>query len=188
MEEIRIYHSFRSPYSRLGLHVIDRAKLNVTLIPFTGPPEGVPFSDTLANEPKYAYARLDVQRMTERMGLTIFPPSPFDVDLTPSYKAAVAAEQDGKGLPFALAVSEARWARGKDISDIDILKECALEAEWNEDAVVNAQTALSIGKTLKRQRALIEQDGVFGVPFAVVGAAKYWGHDRLELFIEDMRA
>ena len=36
MPDIRVYFSFRSPYSRLGLHLIDRAGLDVELIPFTG--------------------------------------------------------------------------------------------------------------------------------------------------------
>lgn len=85
MEIIRIYHSFRSPYSRLGLHVIDRAKLDVELIPFTGPPDGIPFNDPTTNTLKLAYARLDVHRMTKRMGLPLSPPDPFDVDMMPSY-------------------------------------------------------------------------------------------------------
>ena len=52
MPDIRVYFSFRSPYSRLGLHLIDRAGLDVELIPFTGPPDGAPFVDPSANPAK----------------------------------------------------------------------------------------------------------------------------------------
>ena len=45
MSDIRVYYSFRSPYSRLGLHLIDRAGIKPALIPFTGPPEGNRFDD-----------------------------------------------------------------------------------------------------------------------------------------------
>ncbi len=188
MPDIRVYHSFRSPYSRLGLHVIDRAGLDVELIPFTGPPDGVPFNDPVANKPKLAYYSVDAPRMTMRMGLPISVPNPFEVDLTPSYKAAVAAALEGKGMAFALAVSDARWGEGKNISDIDVLKECAGKIGWSADAVDAAQGALSVGKAMKKHRALIEQDGVFGVPFAVMGAAKYWGHDRFDILVEDASA
>jgi 2-hydroxychromene-2-carboxylate isomerase len=113
MPDIRVYHSFRSPYSRLGLHIVARAKLDVDLIPFSGPPEGSAFSDPVANAPKIAYYQFDVPRMTMRMGLPIRRPDPFDVDLVPSYKAAVAADLDGRGMDYALAVSDARWGEGK---------------------------------------------------------------------------
>lgn len=185
MPEIRVYHSFRSPYSRLGLHVLDRAGITPQLIPFTGPPEGDEFLDPVSSKSKLAYYRVDAPRMTMRMGLPIMPPNPFDVDMTPAYKAAVAAEEDGKGMAFALAVSDARWGEGKNITDMDVLKDCAEEAGWNAAAVEAAQTALSVGKTMKRQRAMIEEDGVFGVPFAVMNGSKYWGHERFQLLVEE---
>lgn len=185
MPEIRVYHSFRSPYSRLGLHLLNRAGITPQLIPFTGPPEGDEFFDPVTSKSKRAYYMTDVPRMTMRMELPIKPPNPFDVDLTPSYKAAVAAEEDGKGMAFALAVCDARWGEGKNISEIGVLKDCAEKAGWSGEAVEAAQTALSVGKALKKQRALIEEDGVFGVPFAVMNGAKYWGHDRFQLLVEE---
>ena len=184
MAAIRVYHSFRSPYSRLGLHKLARAGLDIELIPFSGPPEGTPFNDPTENKPKLAYFREDVVRMTMRMGLPIMPPNPFDVDLAPSYKAAVAAEAEGFGLAFAIAVSDARWGEGKNISEMDVLKQCAVDVDWSADAVDAAQSALSVGKAMKKHRALIEEDQVFGVPFAVADGAKYWGHDRFDLLIE----
>lgn len=188
MPDIRVYHSFRSPYSRLGLHVIHRAGLDVELIPFTGPPEGSKFDDPVANKPKLAYYQLDAPRMTMRMGLPITPPNPFEVDLVASYKAAVAADHAGKGLAYAISVSDARWGEGKDISDISVLKDCAEKVGWSAGAVEEAQSALSVGKAMKKHRALIEEDGVFGVPFAVMGPAKYWGHDRFDLLVEEAQA
>ncbi len=188
MTAIRVYHSFRSPYSRLGLHKLARAGLDIDLIPFTGPPEGTPFNDPAQNKPKLAYFREDVVRMTMRMGLPITAPNPFDVDLAPSYKAAVAAEADGFGLAYALAVADARWGEGKNISEMDVLKQCAVDVGWTAEAVEAAQSALSVGKAMKEQRALIEEDQVFGVPFAVAGGAKYWGHDRFDLLLEAVGA
>ena len=119
-----------------------------------------------------------------RMELPIMPPNPFEVDLVPSYKAAVAADADGFGMAFALAVSDARWGEGRNIADMEVLKECAEKVGWRADGVEAAQTALSVGKAMKKHRALIEEDQVFGVPFAVVNGAKYWGHDRFDLLLD----
>ncbi|MEM8771699.1 MAG: DsbA family protein [Pseudomonadota bacterium] len=185
MPRIRVYHSFRSPYSRLGLHVLSRAGLDVDLIPFTGPPEGNRFDDPLQNKGKTAYYMQDVPRMTMRMRLPIMPPNPFEVDLIPSYKAAVAAHADEKGMAFALAVSDARWGEGKNIADLDVLKHCAKQADWSPEGVEKAQSAVSVGKAMKKHRELIEEDQVFGVPFAVMGDQKYWGHERFALLVEE---
>lgn len=181
----RVYHSFRSPYSRLGLHKVARAGLAVDLIPFTGPPEGTPFSDPVASKAKLAYYREDVARMTMRMDLPIMPPNLFEVDLVPPYKAAIAADADGLGMAFALAVCDARWGEGRNIADMNVLKDCAEKIGWNGDAVERAQNALSVGKVMKQHRQLIEEDQVFGVPFAVMNGGKYWGHDRFDLLIEN---
>ncbi len=188
MSEIRVYHGFRSPYSRLGLHIIERAGLDVELIPFTGPPDGVAFSDPVANRPKLAYYSIDAPRMTMRMGLPISRPSPFDVDYTPANKALTAAARDGHALSFAIAVSDARWGEGKNISKVDLLAACAEKAGWTADAVKAAQNDPEIEAAMQEHRQLIEKDGVFGVPFAVVNGAKYWGHDRFALLVEDLNA
>ena len=185
MSDIRVYHGFRSPYSRLGLHIIKKAGLDVTLIPFTGPADGAVFQDPLANKPKLAYYALDVPRMTMRMGLKIASPNPFEVDFEPANRALIAAANEGKALDFAIAVSDARWGDGKNISDLDVLRACATSVWLDAGLVDTAQDDAAITKALQDQRALIEEDKVFGVPFAVRGASKYWGHDRFELLVED---
>ena len=185
MPPIRVYHSFRSPYSRLGLHILAREGIEAELAPFTGPPDGVAFNDPVANPLKLSYYMQDAPRMTMRMGLPITPPQPFDVDLAPSYKAAVAAALAGKGLAYAIEVSDARWGKGRDISDLSVLEICAEKAGWDKSAVSSAQNDSDVAAEMKRHRALISEDGVFGVPFAVMGPRKYWGHDRFGLLIED---
>ena len=97
----------------------------------------------------------------------------------------VAAAQDGKGLDFALAVSDARWGRGRDVSDLSVLEDCAEAAGWDAKAISAAQNDSAVRAEMARHRGLIAQDGVFGVPFAVMGAQKYWGHDRFDLLVAD---
>lgn len=188
MTGIRVYHGFRSPYSRLGLHMLARAGLSAEIIPFTGPPEGERFDDPVENRLKLSYYFLDAPRMTARLGLPMRPPAPFDVDATAANKAAVAAGIDGKGLAFALAVSDARWGKGRDISDFSVLEKCAQEAGWDPARVTAAQEDQDVAAAMARHRGQIAEDGVFGVPFAVMGARKYWGHDRFHILAEDAGA
>lgn len=180
----RVYHAFRSPYSRLGLHVVKRAGLNPTVIPFTGPPDGVPFSDPVASPPKLLYYMQDAPRMTRRMGLPMRAPDPFEVDFGPANRALVAAGRAGCGLDFALAAADARWGEGRNLSLLDVLKDAARAVGWSAEAVAAAQSDPSIAEEMSEHRRLIAVDGVFGVPFAVIGQERYWGHDRFDLFVE----
>lgn len=182
--EPRVYHAFRSPYSRLGLHILKRAELKPAIIPFTGPPEGVPFSDPVANPPKLLYYMQDAPRMTRRMGLPMKGPDPFDVDFGPANRALVAAGRDGRGLDFAIAAADARWGEGLNVSSIDVLRDAARAIGWTAAAVETAQTDPSIDEEMSVHRRMIAEDGVFGVPFAVIGKERFWGHDRFDLFVE----
>lgn len=181
---LRCYFAFRSPYSRLGLHKLARAGFDGDLIVFTGPPEDAPFNDPTANKYKLAYYQQDVFRMTVRMGLPLALPDPFDPDYRLANLSFIAAQKAGKGLAFALAVSDARWGAGKTISEADVLAEAAQTADWagfDADAI---RADDSLAQMIKDQRAKIAEDGVFGVPFLIDGRNKYWGQDRFDLWLE----
>lgn len=182
---LRCYFAFRSPYSRLGLHKLARAGFDGELVIFTGPPEDAPFNDPTANRYKLAYYQQDVFRMTVRMGLPLALPDPFDPDYRLANLSFIAAQNAGKGLDFAVAVSDARWGAGKNISEPEVLAEAAKAAGWDgfdADAVSADDT---LAQTIKDQRALIAADGVFGVPFLIDGPNKYWGQDRFDLWLEE---
>ena len=191
-DALRIYFAFRSPFSRLGLHKVARAglaeRLPMRLIPFSGPAGGAAFLDPLSSPPKLAYYMEDAPRMTERMGLPSVMPDPFDVSLTRADRAFVLAERAGKGLAFALAVSDARFGEGRDISNLDVLAACAEQAGLPGDLPKDAKSDKSTLETLGAWRQEIDGDMVFGVPFAVLEQGgqkqKFWGQDRFDLLTE----
>ena len=184
-DDLRCYFGFRSPYSRLGLHKIAKAGFDGRLIAFTGPPEDAGgFADPAANKYKRDYYIHDVVRMTARLDLPIALPDPFDVDWAPANRAYQAANRDGYGLAFALAVSDARWGAGRDVSDVDVLADCAEQAGWSLPDMAALKADPDIKARFQADRALIEADGVFGVPFLVDGTEKYWGQDRFDLWLE----
>lgn len=179
--EIRVYYHPRSPYSRLGVHLLADRAIPCRAIPFTGPPEGVAFADPSQNPAKLAYFRQDIARMTARLGLPLQSPATMDPDFDLAIRAGIAAELAGNGLAFAHLISEARWGRGADVSDPSVVESCLEQAGGGE----------SDGRAVKRayveHRRLIEADQVFGVPFLVWVDQKYWGHDRFELFLDVYR-
>ena len=187
-DTVRIYFGVRSPYSRLGLHKAARANLDercdLTLIPFTGPAGGAAFLDPTDSPPKLGYTMEDAPRMTLRMGLPITPPNPFEVDYAPSNRAFYAARAAGRGLAFAVAISDARWGEGRDVSDPAVIAECARAAGVPEGADLTAKP----GDAAAADRARLEEDGVFGVPFAVLTRGgqreRFWGQDRFDLLVE----
>lgn len=181
----RCYFAFRSPYSRLGLHKLARAGFDGDLVVFTGPPEDAEFADPTRNKYKLAYYQQDVFRMTLRMGLPLALPDPFDPDYRLANLSFIAAQKAGKGLAFALAVSDVRWGEGKDISEAVVLAEAAKTADWTgfDAEAISADTSLA--QVIKDQRAQIQSDGVFGVPFLIDGSNRYWGQDRFDLWLEE---
>ena len=181
----RCYFAFRSPYSRLGLHKLQRAGVKAELIPFTGPPDDAPFADPTANKYKLDYYRQDVLRMTWRMSLPIAAPDPFDVDFTAANRAFIAADAAGLGLAFAVAVSDKRWGEGKNISDAAVIAEAAETAGWTGYDADQTASDASITAILAAHRERIAQDGVFGVPFLIDGRDKYWGQDRFDIWLEE---
>ena len=187
-DTLRVYFGFRSPYSRLGLHEVQRAglheKAETTLIPFTGPAGGAAFLNPTDSPPKLAYYGEDAPRMTARLGLPFALPQPFEADFAPANRAFYAARAAGRGAPFALAVSDARWGEGRDVSDANVLADCARAAGVPEGTDLTAPP----GEAAEADRAQLEEDGAFGVPFAVLvrdgRRERFWGHDRFGLLVE----
>jgi len=179
----RCYFAFRSPYSRLGLHKLRRAGVEPALHPFSGPPDGVAFQNPTDSPLKRAYYAEDVMRMTGLMGLPLAMPDPFDADFALADAVFHAADAAGAGMAFAIAASDARWGEGRDLSDPAVLRAAAEAAGAAPDIVDGAQESEAARAGERAARAAIARDGVFGVPFLVADGSRYWGQDRIDLYL-----
>ncbi|MEO1657905.1 MAG: DsbA family protein [Pseudomonadota bacterium] len=188
MDQLRIYFHFRSPYSRLGLHRIAEVasgdRFEVKLVPFTRPAGGAEFLNPTDSMPKLRYIMEDAPRMSAHLGIAYATPKPMEVDYGPALDAFYVARAEGLSLPFALAVSDARWGEGKDISDPELLSLIAADVGVKGDI-----TAAPSPDELASDEEIIDSDGVFGVPFAALhpeGKRKqrFWGQDRFELLVQ----
>ncbi len=185
---LRFYFSFRSPYSWLAFYRInliqDKLPVEIQMIPVfpAKDKEGIMLSD----QNKLKYIIKDINRVSSAYGLSIKWPKPFDTDWLAVHVAYIYAQEQGKGLPFCLALYNARFLEGKDIGDEQILRETATAIGLEADALIDAQSKRQYKRTLLQGMAGAKKEGVFGVPYFVYKDSAYWGNDRLEWLIRDI--
>ncbi|MEU5540119.1 DsbA family protein [Streptomyces sp. NPDC020362] len=197
----RWYFSFRSPYSWMAYRdlvdhhpdVADR----IEWLPFWEPDQ--PALDELERDnvtlpyvpmskEKHLYILQDVRRLARARGLEMVWP----VDPAPrwevSHLAYLAAERLGAGRAFIAETYRARWERGEDISDPGTMARIGRDIGVDAFVLEHAHDDPNIRETGLRALNSLHRDGVFGVPFFIVGFDKYWGVDRLPGFVESVRA
>ncbi len=180
---IRFYFSFRSPYAWFALHrlgyCLKGLPVRVEYIPVYPP-------DDMQNDPvrvpnKVAYMGRDVRRIAAAYGLPLRPPASLDTDWAAAHGAFLWADDRGQGEAFAREVFAARWQRGEDVGDREVLAAAAAACGLDPDA---ARKAADDPEQQARARAArdqgFERDGLFGVPFFVFRDETYWGNDRLD--------
>lgn len=130
--------------------------------------------------------RADVRRLAAARGLRVSWP----VDRSPwwevSHLAYLAAASEGKGTEFISRVYRARWQEGRDISDRAIIAMLAAEVGLNAEAAASAVDDEPVRRLGAGALLDLYRDGVFGVPFFVSRAGKFWGVDRLAAFLESI--
>jgi 2-hydroxychromene-2-carboxylate isomerase len=197
----RLYFSLRSPYSWLVLH--DLTTHHADLLgqldwrPAWDPDPrseamlraaGGRYLYTPMSKEKHLYSLMDVRRLARARGLRVVWP----VDRAPrwevSHLAYLIADQAGCGTDFAIAVSRARWELGWDISDPDVIVK--LGEPFGLDPVRLRGAADDPALLAAGTQKLLDMyhNGVFGVPFFVHGREKFWGLDRLDAFVDSVRA
>lgn len=99
-------------------------------------------------------------------------PGPFGIDARPSLILDKYADAHGRGAEFHIAVLEAYWLRGEDISDAVVLSRIAvgvgLPADALQAATADTKYAAQVDADISQARAY----GLSGVP-ATVFAGKY---------------
>lgn len=189
----RWYLSLRSPYSWLTLHDAPSRHPDLwrdsELRVFFEPDErtradlephraAVPYVPM--SRAKHLYILRDVARLARERGLR--PTWPVDRDPVwevPSLPVLVALRSDpAAGRALALRLTRARWEEAQDICDRQVVARCATECGLSPDLgnSVDDPAARELGVSALRA---VHEDGVFGVPYVVVGREPFWGLDRL---------
>lgn len=188
---VQYFFSFLSPYAALADSRIDdliaAAGAELDPIPVVPPPSDPP--QGLAAqilEFKTSYMLEDCARWARKLGLPWKAPD-GRVDVTDASAGYFFARDRGKERPYRRAVFGARWAEGRDVSDQRVLSACAAQAGLDPEELAEALRSKryhdDVGKAL--MRCLDNQ--VFGVPIFVAGGKRFWGNDRIDFLLEELR-
>lgn len=131
---------------------------------------------------KASYYEKDLQDWARLASIRIGKPPVFPVRAVVAMRCVLAADEEGKLLPFARALFEAYWGDLKDISRDDVLAEAAESVGLDPAALLARSAAADIKDTLRANTDELIGRGGFGSPTLFVnGDDMYFGNDRLPL-------
>ena len=191
---VEYFFSFSSPYAALADARIDALieQAGAELVPIAvvppplDPPEGL--AATIW-EFKRSYMAEDSARCAAALGL----PWRFVWDSTgpPDITAASAgwhyANAKGAERRYRNAAFRAGAQEGRDITDEEVLGDCAEEAGLDRAGFVEALRSRRYHDEVPKTLALCLERGVFGVPLFAVDGKRFWGHDRIEHLLAELR-
>ncbi len=187
-EPVRMYFAFRSPYSWMATERIAQEGLEIDPIAFVKSPADTPPPNPITSPAKGAYVARDVVRLAKRLGFDFTLPNPFDIDFARPSNVFQLAKEEGRALPFMLAAYRARFVKGMNISEDEVLCDVAVDAGLDADAaLVAADSADLRARSILELEKTLETDRPFGVPFFVFRDEPFWGQDRVDLLIEAVR-
>ncbi|MCZ6626376.1 MAG: 2-hydroxychromene-2-carboxylate isomerase [Deltaproteobacteria bacterium] len=188
---IKFYFSFRSPYSWLAFSRIEKEltglPVGLDYIPIF-PPSPAGSSDRL-NPPgkKSRYIIRDVSRFAEAYGMPLKFPRRFDTDWSKPHRGFLFAQRKGKGKEYGLRVYGARFSEGRDVGDHNLLGEIALACGLDQQEFLQSMNSLRYSAQLGKCFAQAGVHRVFGVPTFIYQRQMFWGNDRIDWLVREVK-
>lgn len=196
----RLYFSFRSPYSWLTVHrlreTVPDAFDRIEWYPFWDPDaeteralteRDAEFHYVQMSRAKHLYLLMDTKRLADRLGL----PMAWPIDVDPWWErphlAFLVAREQGRAEAFYDAITAARWGRGENICDADVVERAAKEAGVDPVAALNAPGDPDVRDAGAACLVKAYEDDVFGIPYLRWRRHRFWGYDRLDGFLRAWR-
>ncbi|MDE1148257.1 MAG: 2-hydroxychromene-2-carboxylate isomerase [Azospirillaceae bacterium] len=135
------------------------------------------------------YLRHDVVRSARYYGLPLTWPAAMPISaVTPSRAFYWALTQDAAlGHRLAVALYQAHWRDGRDISQIDVVIAVAAGLGIDGATLTAGMQDQAVKDRLRAETDAAITRGVFGSPFIFVDGEGFWGADRL-VQVEDWLA
>ncbi|MBL6279792.1 DsbA family protein [Micromonospora fiedleri] len=196
----RLFFSFRSPYSWLTIRrlraAVPTAFAELDWFPYWDPDartgealaaRGAEFHYVQMSRAKHLYLLMDTKRLVQHEGV----PMAWPIDVDPHWEVPhlgwLAARRAGRAELFYDEVVAARWERGENICDPEVVAGCAERAGLDPAVILGAvdDPQLRAEGVGCLERAYL--DDVFGIPYLKWGRHRFWGLDRLDGFLEAWR-
>lgn len=185
VREIPFYFDFVSPYSWLALkqapafarrhgvrwHLrpVVYAKLLETF-GLLGPAE---------TDVKRRYTFFDVARCAADLGAGFTGPPAHPFRSLEAQRTAVLFRTEARALDLCVAISDACWGDGEDLTRINVLERIVSQAGFDGQDLDLRIRDSAVKAELRRLTDEAIALGVFGVPTFVCGSELFWGHDRM---------
>jgi 2-hydroxychromene-2-carboxylate isomerase len=122
----------------------------------------------------------DVMRTAARLGLPFEGPPTHPFNPLRPLRMCIAVDRPADRECFALALMDAAWARGLDITDDAVLTAIANECTLDASALLASASSPEIKQQLTDATHAAISTGIFGVPTFRYDNELFWGADRIE--------
>jgi len=185
VREILLYFDFVSPYSWLalnaapafaaehGIRFLLRPVVYAKLLEhfgLLGPAE---------TEAKRRYTFFDIARCAQERGLAFSGPPAHPFRSLEALRTAVLFRGERAALELCVALADACWSEGADLTRIDVLERVIAGLGLDAHDLPRRLGRSAVKQELRRTTDEAIARGVFGVPTFVLGDELFWGHDRM---------
>lgn len=184
LPSLEYFHSFRSPYSYLGLRqamdVADAFGLELKVRPI------LPMVMRGMKVPrrKLLYIVNDAKRESERLQIPFGHLSdPLGVGVERLLAVYNYACSENKGREFLLNAGEATWSQAVDVASDAGMRKITGRTGLSWPAAVDAMNDDSWQENVERNRESMMESGSWGVPTMRMGNFVVWGQDRIWLLV-----
>ena len=185
MTEVRFYFDFISPFSwlaltqapamgkRLGIRWDLRPVVYSRLLDAHGlmGPGEVP------SKRQVIFA--DAVRSAQRLGKELIGPPVHPFSSIAAVRVACLFSKERGGLDLCVALANAAWAEGRDLTDLSVLEDVVTRSGFTAGNLVQRLQDRTIKNRLRTFTQGAVTAGIFGVPTFILEGDVLWGHDRL---------
>lgn len=129
---------------------------------------------------KRAYIMRDVLRIASRLGIPFEGPPTHPYNPLRALRACIAVPHLDERQRFAIALMDAAWSRGLDITEEQVIATVAAGCGLDGPALVAQSVSPEVKQQLTDATSAALAAGVFGVPTFCYQNELFWGSDRLD--------
>jgi 2-hydroxychromene-2-carboxylate isomerase len=137
--------------------------------------------------PKGVWMMADLARFAARYGVPYVRNPNFPINTLHLMRGAIAAENDGRLVPYSDAMFRAMWVDQRNMEDPIVIGTVLRAADFDPATMMAAIGTSGVKDRLRANTEEAVARGVFGAPTCFVGNEMFFGQDRLDFVEEELR-
>lgn len=136
---------------------------------------------------KRAYTMRDVLRIAGGLGLSVAGPPTHPYNPLRALRMCIALDDPAQRRRFALALLDACWSRGVELTDETVLVQIARDCGLDGPGLVARAGTADVKQRLIEATESAIAIGIFGVPTFRFDGELFWGEDRIDALLRRLR-